>query len=90
MTAPLLPRSITLLLAAAGVPKVFPHASPRRVVQIGFLALFTGIVIMVAALEVHAGPGIVTWPMLLAGLSVGALASQLGSVTVVGARRAKR
>ena len=78
----LLPLSITLLLAAAGVPKVFPHASPRRVVQIGFLALFAGIVIMVAALDSGAGPEIVTWPMLLAGLGVGALASQLGSVTV--------
>jgi MFS family permease len=65
-----------------GVPKVFPHASPRRVVQIGFLALFAGIVVMVAALEVGAGPEIVTWPMLLAGLGIGALASQLGSVTV--------
>ena len=63
-------------------PKVFPHASPRRVVQIGFLALFAGIVVMVAALDVGAGPEIVTWPMLLAGLGVGALASQLGSVTV--------
>src|SRR5918993_3278976 len=31
-----LPLSITLLLAAAGVPKVFPNASPRRVVQLGF------------------------------------------------------
>ncbi len=31
----LLPLSITLLLAAAGIPKVFPHASPRRVVQLG-------------------------------------------------------
>jgi hypothetical protein len=30
----LLPLSITLLLAAAGVPKVFPHASPRRVVEL--------------------------------------------------------
>ena len=78
----LLPLSLTLLLAAAGVPKVFPNASPRRVVQIGFLALFAGIVIMVAALDVGAGPEIVTWPMLLAGLGVGALASQLGSVTV--------
>ena len=78
----LLPLSITLLLAAAGIPKVFPHASPRRVVQIGFVALFAGIVIMVAALEVGAGPEIVTWPMLLAGLGIGALASQLGSVTV--------
>ena len=37
---------------------------------------------MVGALEAGAGPEIVTWPMLLAGLGVGALASQLGSVTV--------
>jgi MFS family permease len=78
----LLPLSITLLLAAAGIPKVFPNASPRRVVQVGFVALFAGIVIMVAALDAGAGPEIVTWPMLLAGLGVGALASQLGSVTV--------
>ena len=78
----LLPLSITLLLAAAGVPRVFPNASPRRVVQVGFLALFAGIVVMVGALDAGAGPGIVTWPMLLAGLGVGALASQLGAVTV--------
>ena len=78
----LLPLSVTLLLAAVGIPKVFPDASPRRVVQLGFLALFAGIVVMVAALDAGAGPEIVTWPMLLAGLGVGALASQLGSVTV--------
>jgi MFS family permease len=78
----LLPLSITLLLAAAGIPKVFPNASPRRVVQVGVVALFAGIVVMVAALDVGAGPEIVTWPMLLAGLGIGALASQLGSVTV--------
>jgi Major Facilitator Superfamily len=78
----LLPLSVTLLLAAAGVPRVFPNASPRRVVRLGFLALFAGIVVMVAALDAGAGPEIVTWPMLLAGLGIGALASQLGSVTV--------
>ena len=78
----LLPLSVTLLLAAVGVPRLFPHASPRRVTRIGFLALFAGIVILVAALDAGAGPGIVTWPMLLAGLGIGALASQLGSVTV--------
>src|SRR6266699_5350998 len=78
----LLPLSLTLLLAAAGVPRVFPNASPRRVVRLGFLALFAGIVVMIAALDAGAGPEIVTWPMLLAGLGVGALASQLGSVTV--------
>src|SRR6266498_4921847 len=78
----LLPLSLTLLLAAVGIPKVYPNASPRRVVQIGFLALFAGIVVLVAALDAGAGPEIVTWPMLLAGLGIGALASQLGSVTV--------
>jgi Major Facilitator Superfamily len=78
----LLPLSITLLAAAVGVPRLFPNASPRRVVRVGFLALFAGIVVMIAALDAGAGPEIVTWPMLLAGLGVGALASQLGSVTV--------
>ena len=78
----LLPLSITLLVAAAGVPKVFPNASPRRVVQIGFGTLFVGVVVLLAALDAGAGPEVVTWPMLLVGLGVGALASQLGSVTV--------
>jgi MFS family permease len=80
--ARLLPLSATLLLAAVGVPKLFPHASPRRVVRLGFLALFAGIVCLIALLDEGAGPEIITWPMLLAGIGVGALASQLGSVTV--------
>jgi MFS family permease len=78
----LLPLSITLLLAAVGIPKLFPNANPRRVVRLGFLALLAGLVVLVAALDAGAGPEVVTWPMLLAGLGVGALASQLGSVTV--------
>jgi hypothetical protein len=78
----LLPLSITLLVAAAGIPKAFPNASPRSVVQIGFLALFAGIIVMVGALDAGAGPEIVTWPMLLAGVGIGALASQVGAVTV--------
>jgi MFS family permease len=78
----LLPLSVTLLLAAVGVPRLFPNVSPRLVVRIGFLALFAGIVVMVALLDIDAGPEIVTWPMLLAGLGIGALASQLGAVTV--------
>jgi MFS family permease len=78
----LLPLSITLLLAAVGIPKLFPRASPRRVVRFGFICLWVGIVVFVAALKAGAGPEIVTWPMLLVGLGIGALASQLGSVTV--------
>jgi hypothetical protein len=52
------------------------------VVQFGFVCLWVGIVVFVAALQAGAGPEIVTWPMLLVGLGIGALASQLGSVTV--------
>jgi len=78
----LLPLSFTLILAAGGIPKVFPDASPRRVVRLGFAAMFAALVVLVGALDAGAGPEIVTWPMLLAGLGIGALASQLGSVTV--------
>jgi len=78
----ILPLSITLVIAAVGIPKVFPQASPRRIAQLGFLMLFLGLVVFVAALDAGAGPEIVTWPMLLAGLGIGALASQLGAVTV--------
>lgn len=78
----LLPLSVTLLLSAVGVPKLFPNASPRRVVRLGFLALLLGIVVLLAALDAGAGPEVVTWPMLLAGLGIGSLASQLGGITV--------
>ena len=78
----LLPLSLTLLLFAIGVPKLRPNASPRRVVRLGFLALFVGLVLLVALLDIGAGPEIVTWPLLIAGSGLGAMASQLGSVTV--------
>jgi MFS family permease len=78
----LLPLSITLLLAAVGIPKFRPQASPRRVVRWGLAALLAGIVSLIAALEAGVGPEVVTVPLLLAGLGVGALASQLGAVTV--------
>ncbi|HET7296789.1 MAG TPA: MFS transporter, partial [Gemmatimonadales bacterium] len=78
----LLPLSVTLLLSAAGIPRFFPNASPRRVAQLGFLLMFAGLVILIGALDAGAGAEITTWPMLLSGLGVGALASQLGSVTV--------
>jgi MFS family permease len=77
-----MPLSITLLIGAVGIPRFFPNASPRRVVRLGFLALLAGLVSLIASLEVGVGPEVVTWPLLLAGLGVGALASQLGAVTV--------
>jgi Na+/melibiose symporter-like transporter len=78
----LLPLSITLLVAALGIPRLWPHASPRRVVTLGLAALLAGILSLIGALEAGAGPEVVTVPLLLAGLGVGALSSQLGAVTV--------
>jgi hypothetical protein len=78
----LTPLSVTMLLAAAGVPKFFPTASPRRVVALGFVAVLIGIVALIGAIDADAGAGVVTVPLLLIGLGMGALASQLGAVTV--------
>jgi hypothetical protein len=57
----LLPLSAALLLAAVGIPKLSPTASPRRVVRFGFLTLFAGIVILVASLEVGVARGVITY-----------------------------
>ena len=87
----LLPLSLSLLLFAVGVPKLRPNASPRRVVRLGFIMLFAGLVLLVALLDVGVGAGIVTWPLLLAGSGLGMMASQLGAVTVSSrTRRAER
>jgi MFS family permease len=78
----LLPMSLTLLLFAVGVPKLAPDANPRRVVNAGFLLIFAGLVLLVSLLDIGAGPEIITGPLLLIGSGLGAMASQLGSVTV--------
>ncbi|MFD5085235.1 MFS transporter [Kitasatospora sp. NPDC058201] len=80
--ARILPLSLTLLAAAILIPRLLPDVSPRRVVRLGVLALFAGAVALLAALDADAGAEIVTVPLLLIGLGMGALASQLGSVTV--------
>ena len=76
------PLSITMLLAAAGVPKFLPSVSPRRVVEFGLVAVVFGIVLLFTAMDVDASASIVTVPLLLIGLGFGGLASQLGAVTV--------
>jgi EmrB/QacA subfamily drug resistance transporter len=80
--ARLLPLSVTLLIAAIGIPRLLPDISPRLVVRCGLLALLAGTVVLLAALDPEAGPEVVFVPLLLIGLGIGALASQLGSVTV--------
>jgi len=76
------PLSVTMLIAAAGVPRFFPTASPRRVVGVGFIAVLIGIVTLISAMDVGASASIVTVPLLVIGLGLGGLASQLGAVTV--------
>ncbi|MGW5348133.1 MFS transporter [Streptomyces sp. NPDC004050] len=78
----LLPLSLSLLAAATLIPKLRPQASPRRVVRLGLLALLAGAVVLLIALDVDADAAVVTVPLLLVGLGMGALASQLGAVTV--------
>ncbi|WP_098025891.1 MFS transporter [Streptomyces sp. st115] len=80
--ARILPLSLTLLAAAILIPRLLPNVSPRRVVRLGILAMLAGAVVLMAALDADAGAEIVTIPLLLIGLGMGALASQLGSVSV--------
>jgi EmrB/QacA subfamily drug resistance transporter len=76
------PLSLTMLVAAVGIPRFRPAASPRRVVTLGLVAMVGGIVALLTAMDVEASAAIVTVPMLLIGAGMGALASQLGAVTV--------
>ena len=78
----LLPMSLGLLVFAIGVPKLAPRANPRRVVNAGFVLIFAGLVLLIALLDISAGPEVVTGPLLVIGSGLGAMASQLGSVTV--------
>jgi len=78
----LVPLSIALLVAAVGVPKIWPRANPQRVVRLGLLSMIIGIGFLVAGMDPDADAAVLTIPMLLMGLGLGALASQLGAVTV--------
>lgn len=78
----ILPLSVALLVAAAGIPRFAPAASPRTVVRLGIGSMLVGVLVMIAGLDPGSQAGIVTVPLLLMGLGMGALASQLGAVTV--------
>ncbi|MGW5570490.1 MFS transporter [Nocardia thailandica] len=78
----ILPLSIALVLSAAGIPKFLPHAGPRRVVRVGLVLMIIGVLMLAAGMEPGSNAAVVSVPMLLMGLGLGALASQLGAVTV--------
>jgi MFS family permease len=78
----LVPLSIALLITAIGVPKIWPRANPQRVVRLGLLLMIVGIAFLAAGMDPDADAGVLTVPLVLMGLGLGALASQLGAVTV--------
>ena len=78
----ILPLSLGLLTTAIGVPRLFPTASPRLLVRCGLLSLFAGTALLLGLLDVDSGPEVVLVPLILIGLGIGVLASQLGAVTV--------
>jgi MFS family permease len=78
----LLPLSIGLLATAVGVPRLLPHAAPRRVVRAGTFLMLAGTLVLISGLEVGANAAVVSLPLLFIGLGIGALASQLGAVVV--------
>lgn len=78
----IMPLSLSLLVAAIGIPRIWPHASPRLMVRIGVLLLLAGILTLMSGIDLNSSAAIVAVPMLLVGLGIGALASQLGAVTV--------
>lgn len=77
-----MPLSIALLLAALAVPRLFGTASPRRLVRVGLLFMLAGILLLLTGVDLDASAAVVMLPMLLIGLGIGTLASQLGAVTV--------
>ncbi|MGP0029532.1 MAG: MFS transporter [Acidimicrobiales bacterium] len=78
----LLPLSFALLIAAVGIPRLMPRASPRMIVRGGILCMLAGTLVLIGGLSPGADAGIVAIPMLLMGFGIGALASQLGAITV--------
>jgi EmrB/QacA subfamily drug resistance transporter len=80
--ARLLPLSFALLATAIGIPRFFPGIRPRLVVRLGIFSMMAGTLVLLGALDVDAGPEVVSVPLVLIGLGIGALASQLGAITV--------
>lgn len=78
----LVPLSLALLAAAITIPRVWPRTSPRRIVQAGLFLCLAGVLVLMGGINLDGDPATVALPMLLLGAGMGALASQLGAITV--------
>jgi EmrB/QacA subfamily drug resistance transporter len=76
----LFPMSISMLVAALGGPKLAARFAPRRVAQLGFVAITVAAFLLTFAIDTH----LVRWEFSLAltlfGIGAGLLISQLGNV----------
>ncbi len=78
----LVPLSLALLAAAITIPRVWPRTSPRRIVQAGLFLCLAGVLVLMGGINLDGDPATVALPMFLLGAGMGALASQLGAITV--------
>ncbi|WP_157427024.1 MFS transporter [Agromyces salentinus] len=77
----LLPLSLSLFLAAVLIPQLLPNGSPRAIVRAGFFGLIIAGLILLVTLDVDSNSFATIVPMIIVGLAIGAIASQLGAVT---------
>lgn len=82
----ILPLSLALLVAALGVPRLWPDVSPRRAIRLGLVLMLVGIVVLRSGVDLDASAAIVALPMVCMGLGVGTLASQLGALAISSVR----
>jgi MFS family permease len=76
----ILPVSLTMMVGALNGPRLAQRSSPRRVVQIGLVLLFAGLI----GLQASIGPTLTGWPFGISiavfGAGMGLVVSQLGNV----------
>jgi MFS family permease len=76
----LIPMSATMLIAALTGPRLASRQSPKRVVQVGLVALSVAAVGLVATVDVELNQVGFSLALAIFGVGVGLLASQLGNV----------
>jgi len=78
----LVPLSLALLLGAALTPKLGAKVASVHLARLGFALMLLGTLSFMTSISPQSGAEIVALPMLLIGLGMGILASQLGAITV--------
>jgi MFS family permease len=76
----LFPLSVALFIAALAGPKLAAGLAPKRVAQIGLVALAVASVVLVATIDVELNEAGFALSLILFGIGAGLLLSQLGNV----------